>query len=144
MASIVAMRDGLKANLQTISGLRVTEYIRGTIVTPAAVITPGDGGRGRQAVNYDMTMGRGSDSFLYTIIVLVSLINERSSTDQLDAYLAGSGATSVKAAVESDETLGGAADFVRVTGVHNYGTIDYGGQTYMGAEFVVEVVSSVA
>lgn len=141
MASIVAIRDGLKTNLQTISGLRVTEYVTGTIVTPAAIITPGDGGRGRQAIMFDATMGRGSDDYLFTVIVLVSNTVERTSTDALDAYLAGSGATSIKAAVESDERLGGVAHFARVQGVHDYGLIDYGGQTYLGAEFIVEVTA---
>lgn len=139
-ADISAIRDGLKTNLETISGLRVWEYVTGTVAVPAAVIVPGDGGRGRRAIDYDQTMGRGSDMFMFTILVLVSDAVERTSVDELDAYLAGSGASSVKAAVESDETLGGIVGWTNVQGVQDYGRIQYGGQTYLGAEFIVEVM----
>lgn len=140
MANITAIRDGLKTRLQTISGLRVWEYVTGTVAVPAAVILPGDGGRGRRAIDFDMTMGRGSDMFMFTILVLVSDAVERTSIDALDSYLASSGATSVKAAVEGDGTLGGIVGWTNVQGVQDYGRIDYGGQTYLGAEFIVEVV----
>lgn len=140
MANLNAIREGLKTNLETISGLRVWEFVTGTVVTPAAVIIPGDGGRGRRAIDYDQTMGRGSDMFMFTILVLVSDTVERTSVQELDAYLAGSGSFSVKAAVESDGTLGGVVGWTNVQGVQDYGRIDYGGQTYLGAEFIVEVV----
>lgn len=141
MANTVDIRNGLATNLQTISGLRVYPFVTGTVATPAAVIVPGDGGRGnRRAIDFDQTMGRGSDQFFFTILVLVSDAAERAAFETLDAYLAGSGTLSVKAAVESDETLGGIVGWTNVQGVMDYGRIDYGGQSYLGAEFTVEVM----
>jgi hypothetical protein len=141
MANTVDIRKGIATNLGNIAGLRVYPFVTGTIVTPAAVVIPGDGGRGnKRAIDYDQTMGRGSDMFFFTVLLLVTDAVERASTDTLDEYLAGSGALSVKQAIESDETLGGIVGWTNVQGVADYGRIDYGGQSYLGAEFQVEVM----
>lgn len=140
MASISAIRDGLKARLDTISGLRAHAIVVGDVVPPAAVVIPGDPSRkAAMVVNYDSTMGRGSDDFLFTILLLVSNKVERVSQDALDAYLDGSGATSIREAIAADGTLGGVAHFTNVTGVRDYGLVSYGGQQYVGAELIVEV-----
>lgn len=141
-SSLTAIRTELKARLDTIDGLRAHAYVVGDIVPPAAVIIPGDPSRKNvYAINYDATMGRGSDDYIFTIILLVSDKVERASQLALDGYLEGAGAGSVKAAIEGDGTLGGASSFVNVTGVRDYGRVAYGGQNYVGAEFVVEVTA---
>jgi hypothetical protein len=143
MASVTDIREGLKARLDTISGLRAHAWVVGDIVPPAAIVIPGDPSRKSSlAIAYDATMGRGSDDFLFTLLILVSNKVERSAQEALDGYLAGSGATSVKAAVEGEDSLGGVAHFTRVVGVRDYGLVTYGGQTYVGAEFMVEVCAS--
>jgi DNA-binding NtrC family response regulator len=58
--------------------------------------------------------------------------------DAVDQYLNSTGALSIKAAVEADVTLGGAAYTSRVTGWSDYGTIVIGGTEYMGARLSVE------
>lgn len=142
MASVTALRNGLKTRLDTISGLRAHAFVTGDVVPPAAVVIPGDPSRkNAMAINYDCTMGRGSDDFIFTVLLIVSNKVERVSQDALDAYLDGSGATSVKAAIEADGTLGGIAHFTNVTGVRDYGAVSYGGQTYVGAEIMVEVTA---
>lgn len=142
MASSIAIREGLATNLRTIAGLRVSEWVIGDINPPAAVVVPGDPSRKNvYAINYDCTMGRGSDDYIFTILLMVANKVERASQEALDEYLEGSGAKSVKAAVESEPTLGGVCHFVNVTGVRDYGIVDYGGQKYVGAEFLVEVTA---
>lgn len=142
MASVTAIRNGLKTRLDTIAGLRNHAIVVGDIVPPAAVVIPGDPSRkNAMAINYDCTMGRGSDDFQFTVLLMVSNKVERVSQEALDAYLAGSGALSVKAAIEADGTLGGVAHFTNVQGVRDYGLVTYGGQTYVGAEFMVEVTA---
>lgn len=142
MASVSALREGLKTRLATISGLRAHAIVVGDVVPPAAVVIPGDPGRkNSMAINYDATMGRGSDDFQFTVLLLVSNKVERVSQDTLDDYLDGSGATSIKAAIEADGTLGGIAHFTNVVGVRDYGLVSYGGQQYVGAEFMVEVTA---
>lgn len=142
MASMVALRDGLKVRLQTISGLRVFDWHTGEVSTPAAVILPGNPNQsGTNAITFDATMGRGSDDYVFTVVLLVSNAHDRTAADNLDAYLAGSGSSSVKAAIEGDGTLGGAAHFARVQSVREYGVITYGNVPYLGAQFVVEVTA---
>lgn len=58
--------------------------------------------------------------------------------DAVDAYLAPTGALSVKAAVEADVTLGGTAHTSRVTGFSDYGTMVISGIEYLGARMTVE------
>ena len=140
MASISAIREGLKARMDTIPGLRNHAWVVGDIVPPATVIIPGNpSSKSQPVVNFDATMGRGSDDFLFTIVLMVSNKVERVAQDQLDAYLDGSGATSIREAIAADGTLGGVAHFTNVTGVRDYGLVTYGGQTYVGAELIVEV-----
>ena len=140
MASLSALRAGIATRLQTISGLRVLSYVGGDIVPPAAVVIPGVRGRKNSLlVDYDATMGRGSDDWQFTVLLMVANKVERVSQVALDAYCDGSGSSSVKAAIEADGTLGGIASFTNVRGVRDYGIVSYGGQQYVGAEFMVEV-----
>lgn len=134
MASVTAIRNGLKTRLETISG--VTGYARpgGTLNLPAAVVLPGP-------IDFDSTMSRGSDDFTFTVMLLLAESVPDLAQEQLDAYLAGSGAQSVKAAIEGGETLGGAAHFCRVTGVVDYGEVAWSGNLYLGANFTVVVGS---
>ena len=142
MASVAAIRDGLKVRLQTIAGLRVHEYHAPRIEPPAAIIIPGDPGRSNTyAVKFDATMGRGSDDLVFTVLVIVSNVVERASQDKLDAYLDGSGASSVKAAIEGEGTLGGIVSFAVVSAIRQYGLVQYAGQTFLGAEFLIEVTT---
>lgn len=143
MASVTAIRNGIKDRLATISGLRAHAFVVGDVVPPAAIVIPGDPGRkNAMAIAYNATMGRGSDDFLFTILLLVANKVERTSQEALDAYLAGSGAQSIYAAIDGEDTLGGVAHFTRVVGVRDYGLVSYGGQQYVGAEFMVEVTAS--
>ncbi len=137
------IRRGLADRLSTIDGLRASPWVIGDVVPPAAVVIPGDPSRkNAYAINYDCTMGRGSDDYLFTVIVMVSNKVERASQEALDQYLAGSGPLSIKQAIEGEQTLGGIVHFTNVTAVRDYGLVNYGGQNYVGAEFVVEVTAS--
>jgi hypothetical protein len=136
------MRDGFKTRLETISGLRVHEYAKGAVNPPFAVVVPGAPGIDRHAIDFDATMGRGSDDYLFTIFLGVSNADDRTAHDALDEYLASAGGKSVKDAVEGNGgNLEGTCSFVRVRGVRNYGIIEYAGVTYLGAEFVCEVTA---
>lgn len=142
MASVAAIRNGLKARLETIDGLRVYEYHAPKAEPPTAIIMPGDPGRSNTyAVKFDATMGRGSDDLVFTVLVVVSNVVERAAQDKLDAYLDGEGAPSIKAAIEGEATLGGIVSFARVAAIRQYGLVQYANQTFVGAEFLVEVTT---
>lgn len=134
MASVTSVREGLDARLATITGLRHSAFAPGQVNEPHAFVIPDE-----PAITFDETMARGSDQMHMVIVLLVTKALDRTAQALLDAYLAGSGAQSVKAAIEGDVTLGGAADWTVVTGVPFYGPLEYNGVTYLGARFSVEV-----
>jgi hypothetical protein len=102
------VRDGLKANLQEIEGLRVYDLVPDVIVPPCAII-------GQLDLVFDLNNARGLDSASVDVMVIVQRFSERTGQDKLDKYLSGSGDYSIKAAIESDRTLGGEVDTLRVT-----------------------------
>ena len=110
------VRDALKTRLQTISGLRVYELIPEPITPPCAVV-------GQLDFTFDIDNARGLDQANVDIYVIVQRFSERAGQDKLDGYLAGTGATSIKAAIEGDRTLGGTCQTLRVIGAES-GTYD--------------------
>lgn len=128
MATIAQMRTGIATNLATISGLRTTETIPDNPQPPVAVIAP-------TSIEYDLTFARGLDQYNFTVTVVVARASERQAQRLLDAFCAGSGASSVKTAIESNRTLSGLVQDLRVTAMRNYGTTTIGETTYLAVEF---------
>lgn len=116
------VREGLKANLETIKGMRVYDLIPSVPVAPASVV-------GQLDFTFDLNNARGLDQANLDVVVLVQRFTERTGQNDLDKYLAGSGAYSIKAAIESDLTLGGACNTLRVTsaeaGTYAAGDIEF-------------------
>ena len=107
MTNINGVRDALKSNLQTITGLRVYDQIPDVVVPPCAIV-------GQLDFTFDIDNARGLDQASVDIFVLVQRFSERTGQDKLDLLLAGSGSGSIKTALESDRTLGGLVDTLRV------------------------------
>ncbi|MGI5288031.1 hypothetical protein ACQEVF_32465 [Nonomuraea polychroma] len=142
MASVSAIRDGLAARLATIPApLAVHANVPDNITPPAAVVTPGF--EGEPVIRFDSTMARGSDDFLFTVSVYVQYSDDRAAQEELDAYLEGSGARSVKQVIEAEPTLGGVASFAVVREARNYGPQRWGAAEvrYLGVDFGVEVTA---
>lgn len=133
MATISELRTGLANNLATINGLRTAATIPEDPKPPVAIVTP-------VSVQYDTSFGRGSDEFQFSVVVLASRIDARSAQDTLDAYCSSTGSLSIKAAIESDKTLGGKAFSLRVTDLRSYSSTTVGDITYLAAEFAVTVI----
>lgn len=132
MAEIAAVFEGLAARLETIEHLRVREELPGTIQPPTAVLS-------LEELTYDVAMARGSDDLEVHVHLFTSATSERAGQRALWAYLAGFGPKSVKAAVEADPTLGGAAMFAEVASVGDVGIAKIGDVPYYAARFVVNV-----
>ena len=117
-----AVRNGLKDNLETIPGLRVYELIPSPAVAPAAIV-------GQLDFTFDLNNSRGLDQANLDVVVLVQRLAQKSAQNDLDKYLQGSGDYSIKAAIESDLTLGGACSTLRVTsaqaGSYTSGDIEF-------------------
>jgi len=133
MASLSAVRDALAAQLDTITGLTVHATIPGSVNPPAAVVAPATG----QFLTFDTTMSRGSDDLAFRVIVVTGRGDDTTAQANLDAYLAGAGAQSVKVALEADQDLGGTVQYVTVDSVGDYGLHGFGGVDYFGAVFTV-------
>jgi hypothetical protein len=116
------VRDGLKKNLATIKGLRIYDTIPDVVTPPCAVV-------GQLDITFDINNSRGLDLAYVDVLVIVQRFSERTGQDALDQYLAGSGNYSIKAAIESDLTLNGACNTLRVTsaesGVYQAADVEY-------------------
>lgn len=134
MTTLSELRTGIATNLATISGLRTASTVPDQPNPPIAVVIP-------RTISYDTTYGRGMDTYEFVIIVIVGRVSERTAQTTLDAYCNPSGASSIKAAIESDETLGGKAFDLRVQEMRNYQSLAVGEVTYLAAEFVVQVIA---
>jgi hypothetical protein len=126
-----AVRNGLKANIATIKGMRVYDLIPDVIVPPCAIV-------GQLDLTFDLNNSRGLDQANVDVFVIVQRFSERTGQDALDKYLAGSGAASVKAAIESDLTLGGACNTLRVTSAES-GTYQNNDQEFLSYRYRVTV-----
>ena len=117
-----SVRDGLKKNLQEITGLRVYDLVPDNPQPPSAII-------GQLDLVFDLNNARGLDQANIDVLVIVQRFSERTGQDKLDKYLSGSGDYSIKAAIEADRTLDGAVDTLRVTsaqsGVYQAADIEY-------------------
>lgn len=121
------VRDGLKTRLQTITGLRAYDLIPDTVVPPCAVV-------GQLDFTFDIDNQRGLDQASVDVYVIVQRISERSGQDKLDNFLAGSGNGSIKTALESDRSLGGLVDTLRVISAES-GTYTSGDQSFLSYRY---------
>ena len=131
MTNINGVRDALKSNLQTITGLRVYDQIPDVVVPPCAIV-------GQLDFTFDVDNARGLDQASVDIFVLVQRISERAGQDKLDLLLAGSGSGSIKTALESDRTLGGLVDTLRVISADS-GTYTSGETSFLSYRYNVTV-----
>jgi len=129
--SIAAIREGLAANIATIPNLRVSAEIPDNPSPPIAVIALNN-------ISYDLDFNRGMTLYNFTVTLIVGRVAERDAQRKLDAY-AGNGERSIKTAVQSDRTLGGAAFDVRLSEMSTLGALNLGEQTYLAADFLIQV-----
>jgi len=135
MAILGDIRTGLKNRLATITGLNVYDKAPGTVTVPAAFPIP------VPPIEYDETESSDVTDYRLQIKLLVQLSTATYAQEDLDPYLSPSGAMSIRGAINGDGTLGGFADWTRVSRCSKYGLVEHGGVQYIGAEFDVEVNS---
>lgn len=133
--SIDGLRSGIATNLATISGLRVSAELPDNPSPPIGVVQ-------LRTVEYDGAFQRGLAVYTFVVTVIVGRSAEREAQRRLNDYCDNSGASSVKLAIESDKTLGGAAFDCRVVSMDNIGALQLGDATYLAAEFTVTAYAS--
>ena len=108
MAALSDIRSGLASRIATITGLRTAATVPDQVNPPIAVVIP-------ERLTYDDAYQRGLVTYSFIIQVIVGKVSERSSQNKIDGFVNPTGATSIKAAIEGDKTLGGVVFDTRVT-----------------------------
>lgn len=132
MATLKQIREGIAAKLNTIPNIQASAYMLSNPTPPAAHVIPGE-------IDYDQTMQRGMDMWTLTVQVFVALVTDKGGQLRLDAMLAPTGTSSVKAAIEADKTLGGVVDTLRVSRMTGYQIFNLERGPVLGAEWTVLV-----
>jgi hypothetical protein len=129
------LRQGLAEALRTIPSLRVYELLPDNPNPPGVAIS-------LDRVVYDSVFARGCDEYEFTIHLFVARGDDRTAQVRIEDYIAGNGPSSIKAAIETDPTLGGVAQTVRVSEARNLGTQDRAdGTSLMLVDFTVTIHS---
>jgi hypothetical protein len=140
MSSLAAIRAGLVTNLNTLKttyrDMQISAYVLSNPTPPVIWVKPTQG----NVTEYHQAMRNGQETWSITVQAFVAAGGDISAQMVLDELLATSGATSVKAAIEADLTLGGATDDLivrRCISYQEYQRAD--GSIALGAEWIVEV-----
>jgi len=138
VATPTAIRSALKLALLPVCD-NVSEYPLANPHSPGMEIDIDDEG-----VIYDQSMQRGIDEWWFTVRGFVATTTDIGSQALRDQWLASSGTGSVKAAIETDRTLGGACHHLRVVSARavQFGTATANNTTYMGAIWRVRIIAS--
>lgn len=132
---IEAIRNGIKEAIRSIDGIRV-EDLRDDPKPPCAIVYP------KPPFPFDETFD-GTSRPTFCVLILVGYVNTTGAQEKLGAFLSAAGDTSIKAAIEADQTLGGVVSECLVTDIESYGVISLtdGGTRYLSAELNVEIIT---
>lgn len=120
--------------LDGVTGLRVTAHPPGSVTPPAGVVGYPD------RISYDQTYGRGLDVIEgLTVLLLAGRVTARSARDAVGGWTAGSGPTSVKAALEGHAWT--SCDDVHVVAAE-FDTLTVAGVDYVAAMFELRIAGS--
>lgn len=129
--SLADIRSGIGDNLGTIAGIRVYEEVPDSPALPCASLR-------LERVTYDQAFQRGLTEYGFVLQTVVTRATVQRAQRKLDQFI-DTGARSVKTAIESDQTLGGAAFDVRVEEVRDINPVTIGGLDYLAVDFAVTV-----
>ena len=127
--AISDLRAGLVANLQTIPNIRVYATLPDVVNPPSALIT-------LDRVEYQQQNNNAMSIYTFKVTIVLGRVSERVAQENMDVLVAPTG---VKAAIESDRTLGGNAYEVNIQEMSSYGAVSINGIDYLSAEFSVLV-----
>lgn len=133
--TIQQILTAIKANLSTISGLRLTDYVPDQVNPPQAVVDfPGE-------LDPHGTFKGGLLTLEATVTVLVSKTVDRAGTAALAAYASSTGTNSIQAAIEADPTLGGVVDSCYVRGFRRLNQQEIDEITFFGGVFTLPILA---
>lgn len=131
-ATVSQVADGLKARLATVTGLRTFSYQPEQVNPPVAFPV-------LESIEYHKAFGGGDVQMRWTVIVIVGRYLDRVAHANLDGYLSYDGATSLRAAVEGDRTLGGVAQTLILDSSISIGSLAVAEAEFLQVSFSVLV-----
>lgn len=140
MATPAAIRAALSAAIKArLTDVQVSDHPLSNPTSKAFEIDLDDEG-----VNYDEAMSRGLDEWWFLVRGFVAETTDVGASVARDDWLASSGSTSVKEAIEVDRTLGGACQSCRVLNARprRFSSATSPNTTYTAAEWRVRVMAT--
>lgn len=141
--TVAQIRAGLVANLlaEGFDGYPVSGYELGSPKPPCIEVafSPDTG------IEYNLAAARGLDRYDMIVRGIVSQTLDIRAQEILDEWCAPSGSRSVRAAIESDQTLGGIVEALAVVDMRNYRAFavpSLPNVVFLAAEWSVEVYAS--
>ena len=135
MPSVTAIREAIATQLQLITALNVYSKIADSVMVPAVYVGQ------PEVVNYDQTFRASNFRFQIPVKVVTGNVQEDQAQELLDTFVSYEGANSVPLAIGLDFSLGGSVQSSRVVEARNYGVYEIGGVSYLGVEFLIEVIA---
>lgn len=145
MFDLTAVRAGLAAQLTSLAaaeGLQVTPYMLNEPTPPFVDIFPDE-------IEYDVASRRGGDMNMIVVRASVGFVSDQGAQVKLDRLLASSGASSMKAALETKAsgqgtvTLSNIVDDLRVVSCSGYRVFERpGGRSVLAATWSLQIESS--
>lgn len=133
-ASVSAVATAIATRLATISGLRTFAFQPDQINPPLAFPVLDE-------INYHNAFGGGDVQMTWTVVLVAGRYTERTSYSALDAYLSFSGTTSLRAALESDPSLGGVVDTSVVSSGAKIASLTQGDAEFLSVDFAFTTYS---
>ena len=133
-ATVSQVATGIRNRLATISGLRVFNY-------QPEQVNPPIGFPVLNQIRYHGAYNGGMVEMDWSIVVVTGRWLDRTAHTALDGYLSYSGATSIRAAIEADKTLGGIVDTLVVPTGANISSMSANDAEFLRVEMALTVYS---
>jgi hypothetical protein len=135
VTTIADVRIALADAVATISGVTADPYQRDTVTAPAAQVL-------RREMDPRLVLGASKQAYAFTVRLFVRRGAEDTAQAQLDEFCAMSGVSSVRAAIEDEDSWPSPAivDYAQVVLVGETEVQDVAGVQYLTVDFEVEVV----
>lgn len=133
-ATVSQVATGIRNRLATISGLRVFNY-------QPEQVNPPIGFPVLNQIRYHGAYSGGMVEMDWSIVVVTGRWLDRTAHTALDGYLSYSGATSIRAAIEADKTLGGIVDTLVVPTGANISSMSANDAEFLRVEMALTVYS---
>lgn len=133
MASLKDIRAAIKSTLESnIADFTVYRTIPGSTSGIAAVVRP-------TTADFVVAMGKGTDTWALSLIVIVPASDLEVAQDQLDELIDGGGLRSIRRVIFANRTLGRDDTDAHVAGVTGYGPFEAAGYPNISASLSLPV-----